>query len=453
MGMKENKGQGLVKRFLKFIVPSILSMWIFAFYTIVDGFFVAKGVGPEALAAVNLSMPFNNFVFAVGLLFATGASTMISFALGRGNLREAREIFSRNLAVVTILGLLITVAVLFHLEEAAAFLGATDMTLEYVKSYVGWIAVFAVFFIVSYNLEVQVKANGAPHLTAIGVASCGITNVVLDYLFVMKMGMGIDGAALATGLSQVISTSIFLLYFATHREKLRIQRFSWKFGIYKQIIEIGIPNCFMELGGGLTIFLFNAFILRVIGEEGIICYTVLAYIFTFAGNTMSGITQGCQPLISFFCGAGQQENFQKVLRYGIITVFLLSSLMVFGIQLAPQALVTVFLERENAGLFDYTVAALRLYCLSFFIMGYNILISGFFTAIDRSGYSFFISLCRSFVLLLVSLAVMSRLFGENGIWLASLASEGMCLAVTILFYKDWKKHKAVIPVDGGYLSR
>ncbi len=444
MKMKKNKGQGLIKKFLKFIVPSILSMWIFAFYTIVDGFFVAKGVGPEALAAVNLSMPFNNFVFAVGLLFATGASTMISFALGKGNLREAREIFSQNLTVVTILGLLITAIVLFNLEAVAVFLGATDMTLEYVKSYVSWIATFAVFFVVSYNLEVQVKANGAPHLTAIGVASCGITNVVLDYLFVMKMEMGIDGAALATGLSQVISTFIFLIYFATHRKNLRIQRFSWKPGIYKQIIKIGIPNCFMELGGGLTIFLFNAFILRVIGEEGIICYTVLAYIFTFAGNTMSGITQGCQPLISFFCGAGQQENFQKVLQYGIITVFLLSALMVFGIQLAPQVFVTVFLEGENVRLFDYTVAALQLYCLSFFIMGYNILISGFFTAINKSRYSFFISICRSFVLLLISLAVMSRLFGDSGIWLASLVSEGMCLVVTVLFYKDWKKRGAAV---------
>lgn len=435
----ENKGQRLIGKFLKYIVPSILSMWIFAFYTIVDGFFVAKGVGPEALAAVNLSMPFNNFVFAVGLLFATGASTMISFALGGGKLQEAREIFSQNLAIVTILGLLITVAVLLNLESVALFLGATDMTLEYVKGYVRWIAVFAVFFIISYNLEIQVKANGAPQLTALGVASCGITNVVLDYLFVIKLGMGIDGAALATGLSQVMSSSIFLIYFMTHKKNLRIQKFSWNLGIYKQIIKIGIPNCFMELGGGITIFMFNAFILRVIGDEGVICYTVLAYVFTFAGNTMSGITQGCQPLSSFFCGAGQSENSRRILKYGMITVFLLAAVMVMGIELGPQTVVTVFLEKENAGLFDYTVWALRLYCLSFLVMGYNILISGFFTAINQPNYSFFISICRSLVLLLLSLTVMSKLFGDTGIWLASLVSEGMCLAVTWIFYRDWKK--------------
>lgn len=439
--MKENerKSASLGRTFLRFIIPSVISMWIFAFYTIVDGFFVARGVGPVALAAVNLSMPFNNFVFAAGLLFATGTSTVMSFALGRKNLDEAREIFSQNLVVVTVLGLIISALVLLNLEKVAYFLGATAPTLEYVKGYVRWIAIFAVFFIVSYNLEVQVKANGAPHVTAIGVAACGFTNIVLDYVFVMRWGMGIDGAALATGLSQAISTSIFLVYFATHREKLRIQRFHWNLGIYRQIVKIGIPNCFMELAGGLTIFLFNFVILRVIGEDGVICYTVLAYIFTFAGNTMSGITQGMQPLVSFHYGAGEGQVTRRLLRYGVAAVLVCSVVMVVGLFLEGGTAVGIFLEAENAGLFDTTVDALKFYCLSFLLMGYNILISGFLTAINCPNYSFVISVCRSFLFLFLSLTVMSALFGATGIWLASFVSEGMCLAVTILLYRRWKR--------------
>ena len=433
--------ESLIGSFLRFVIPSVISMWIFAFYTIVDGFFVAKGVGPVALAAVNLSMPFNNFVFAVGLLFATGTSTVISFALGQGDMEKARRIFSQNLAVVTALGLAISVLVLLNLERVAYFLGATAPTLEYVKGYVRWIAVFAVFFIVSYNLEIQVKANGAPHVTAVGVAACGMTNIVLDYVFVMRMGMGIDGAALATGISQVISTSIFVIYFATHRKNLRIQKFCWQPGIYRQIVKIGIPNCFMELAGGLTIFLFNLVILRVIGEDGVICYTVLAYIFTFAGNTMSGITQGMQPLVSYYCGAGEPETYQKLLRYGMVTVLACSLVMVAGLQLAGKYAVAIFLEAGQEGLFGTTVSALRLYCLSFLLMGYNILVSGFLTAINRPDYSFIISVCRSFLFLFVSLTVLAALFGDTGIWLASLASEGMCLGVTWLLYHRWKKTK------------
>lgn len=435
------KSGSLVGSFFRFVVPSVISMWIFAFYTIVDGFFVAKGVGPIALAAVNLSMPFNNFVFAAGLLFATGTSTVISFALGQGDMEKARKIFSQNLAVVTMLGVVISALVLLNLERVAYFLGATAPTLEYVKGYVKWIAIFAVFFIVSYNLEIQVKANGAPQVTAIGVAACGITNIGLDYVFVMRMGMGIDGAALATGISQVISTSIFLIYFTTHRKNLRIQRFRWQPGIYKQIIKIGIPNCFMEMAGGLTIFLFNFVILRVIGETGVICYTVLAYIFTFAGNTMSGITQGMQPLVSYYCGAGERDTFRKLLRYGIYTVFACSVIMVFALLAAGKYAVGIFLEAEQEGLFDTTVAALRLYCLSFLLMGYNILVSGFLTAINHPDYSFVISICRSFVFLFASLVVMAALFGAMGIWLASFVSEGMCLGVTWWFYQRWKKNE------------
>lgn len=209
--------------------------------------------------------------------------------------------------------------------------------------------------------------------------------------------------------------------------------------MYKQIIKIGIPNCFMELAGGLTIFLFNFVILRVIGEEGVICYTVLAYIFTVAGNTMSGITQGMQPLVSFYYGARQHQTFRRILRYGVKTVFVCSVIMVAGLQAAGGKAVGVFLEEENAGLFDVTVDALRLYCLSFLLMGYNILISGFLTAINSPNYSLVISVCRSFLFLAISLAVMSALFGAAGIWLASLVSEGMCLAVTIKLYERWKK--------------
>ena len=136
----------LVKKFFRFVVPSVVSMWIFALYTIVDGIFVAQGVGPEALAAVNLSAPINNMIFAFGFLFATGASTMISFALGRKDKEEARQIFSQNLAAVCVVAAVLTVLLLFNLERVALFLGATEHTIGYVMEYIRYIAMFAIFF-------------------------------------------------------------------------------------------------------------------------------------------------------------------------------------------------------------------------------------------------------------------------------------------------------------------
>ena len=167
----------------------------------VDGIFVAWGVGEHALTAVNLSMPFTSLVFMVGILLATGTSTVISIALGQGDLDRARNYFNQNLFVTGIASLLLGALVLLNLERVALFLGATPDTLVYVKEYVGTIAAFAIFFTISYNLEVQVKANGAPHISTIGVISCALMNMVLDAVFVLVFHWGVWGAAFATGLA------------------------------------------------------------------------------------------------------------------------------------------------------------------------------------------------------------------------------------------------------------
>ena len=187
----------LRKRFLRFVLPSIASMWAFSLYTIIDGIFVARGVGETAMAAVDLSMPFTSLVFAIGVALAAGTSTLISISLGKGDLDRARGLFSQNLAVTAAVSLVITALALIFLEDIALFLGATADTLRYVEEYVGTIAVFAVFFTVSYNMEVQVKANGAPQISTVGVLSCGLMNVALDALFVLVFRWGVWGAALA----------------------------------------------------------------------------------------------------------------------------------------------------------------------------------------------------------------------------------------------------------------
>ena len=429
----------LIKKFFRFVVPSVVSMWIFALYTIVDGIFVAQGVGPEALAAVNLSAPINNMIFAFGFLFATGASTMISFALGRKDKEEARQIFSQNLAAVCVVAAVLTVLLLFNLERVALFLGATEHTIGYVMEYIRYIAMFAIFFMISYNLEVQVKANGAPHVSIIGVAACGLSNVVLDYVFVMKLHMGVGGAALATGLAQFFSTCIFLIYFFTHRDNLRLGRFKFHLEWLKKTIRLGVPNCVMELSSALSIFLFNITILRVIGENGVVSYTVLAYIFTFVINAMFGVTQGVQPLVSYHFGAKEYEFCRKLLRYGLMAV-LTFSMIFFGImEIWPQAAVGIFLKQDDMELFQYTLRAMRLYASSFLLMGYNILIGGYFTSINQARYAFLISLCRSFLFLIGCLFLMAALFGADGIWLATTAAESLSLVLTLFLWTRWKK--------------
>ena len=173
----------LHRKFFHFVIPSIISMWIYALYTMVDGVFVAAGVGEHALAAVNLSLPYVNTLFSLGLLFAAGTSALISMALGRGERETACRYFNQNLVVVSAVCLAVTAATLLALEPVARFLGGGADTLEYVKQYVGVISPFAIFFAVSYNLELQVKADGAPQVSTAGIICCGL----MTYYFIAAL--------------------------------------------------------------------------------------------------------------------------------------------------------------------------------------------------------------------------------------------------------------------------
>lgn len=419
----------LQKKFLKFVLPSIASMWAFSLYTMVDGIFVARGVGETAMAAVNLSMPFTSLIFTIAILLATGTSTVISIALGKGDLEKARDYFNQNLAVTALVSLALSVLVLFNLENTARFLGATPDTLDYVKEYVATIAVFAVFFTVSYNLEVQVKANGAPQISTVGVLSCAVMNILLDALFVLGFGWGVWGAALATGLAQVTSAAVFLVYFLTHTQRLRLGRFRPEMAVYRRILPLGLSEGLNEMSNGLVIFLFNRTILRIIGSRGLPTYTIISYVNTLVLMTMTGIAQGMQPLVSFALGSGKRQDCHRLLKYSIAWVSF-SGLLFFSLgELGAPAAVAAFLSRDSA-IFDYSVSALRMYACSFVVMGFNVVFAGFFTAMERPLPAFTISVSRSLVLLAVSLALMPLLFGDRGIWFSTLASELGCLALT-----------------------
>lgn len=428
----------LCKKFFKFAIPSVISMWVFSFYSMVDGMFVAWGVGENALAAVNLSTPLTCLIFSIGLLFSVGTSTVISIALGKGDEKEACNIFNQNLFVLSIVALTFSAFILLNLEKVALFLGATEHTLTHVKEYVGVIAPFAVFFMVSYNLEVLVKADGSPHISAIGVISCALMNVLLDYVFVMHFGWGVMGAALATGLAQVTSTTIFIVYFVVKKTHLNFGKFRFKLSIYRRILPIGLPDGITELSGGLVVFMFNQTILAVIGEQGIVSYTVISYVNTLVLMTMSGISQGIQPLCSFYYGREDRKSYHTLLRYGLTAVAVMS-LTAFAIgQFGSSIITSMFLAKESE-MFSYTVWALRLFSCSFLVLGFNVIFAGFFTAIERPRYSLTISMGRGIVLLAASLLFMALFVGETGVWLASFFSESACLLITLAFVFRYRK--------------
>lgn len=419
------------KQFFKFVIPSVVSMLVFNLYTMVDGIYVARFVGEHALSAVNISMPYVNFIFAFSILFSVGTSTVVAIFRGENNMKGANETFTRNTIFLTVCALIITLLALVFQNELALFLGASEVTLPYVHDYLGVLIWFTFFFIVSYSMEVLVKTDGFPKLATAAVSVGAVTNIVMDYVLVVHVGMGIRGAAIATGLSQVLTFTVFTIHFLGKRGTIHWCKTTMDLSVYKRIIPIGTADFITELSAGTIIFLFNHAILKHIGDNGVVTYTVITYIYNIVMMTFTGISQGMQPLVSFYRGRREENTCRLFLRYALYSTFAMSMLALAICLFMTPALVSIFIDASRAVLFTYTVHAFRIYSLCYLVIGYNIVCSGYFAAVEKSGYSFTISLLRGFVLIAASIWIMGELFQGEGIWYATLVCESSTLVVSI----------------------
>lgn len=435
----------LKRRFFQYVIPSILAMLVFNLYTMVDGIFVAKYVGETALAAVNLAMPYINFIFAFSLLFSMGASTLISIYRGQKNKEKANTTFTQNIVVVSILAILMTLFCHFFLEEIALFLGAEADTLEYVKQYLGIISAFSFFFIVSYSMEVLIKADGFPKKAMLGVSLGAITNIILDAIFLHFFNGGIQGAAIATGIAQMLTFGVFAWHFISGKSALRLTKFKFDLSIYKQIIPIGFADCITELSAGVIVFSFNHVILSIIGTSGVISYTVITYVYNLVLMVMVGISQGMQPQVSYYVGKKERSTVLILFRYALWTVAGFSVLITVVCLVFAPAISSVFIHPSETALSAQTIQAFRIYALSYLILGFNVVTSGFCAATLKPKLALTLSIARGLVVILIVLFSLSALFQEIGIWISPLVSEALCLIFTLsLIFKEFAKKTDIL---------
>ena len=443
---KMQEQQSLRKQFFRFSTATVASLMVFSLYSIVDGLFVARGVGEYAMSAVNLSVPFINLLFSIAVIFAVGTSTIIAYLLGQKNAQSANKLFSQNLVTLTVIGVTISVLVLVFTEPFALLLGADELTLEYTIHYLQGLAPFAVCFMISYNLEVLVKTDGRPRLALITVCVGCVTNCVLDYLAIFHWDMGIWGAAAATGVSQLLTCVIYMTHFFGKHTTFHPVRFRMDWKIYRRLLPIGISDGLTELCNGLMIFLFNHTILRCIGTDGLVAYTIIAYANTLVINITMGISQGSQPLISFQNGREDGAAIGKLLGYGLRTMCGVAAVCFTALFLAAPALIGMFLPEAEPQMLTFSTDAFRRYSLCYLPVGFNIYIAGFLTAMERPVPAVAISTGRGLILQGSILLLLAAVFGGSSIWFAPLISELLCLGLSVFFLLRLRRtHRTLAP--------
>lgn len=421
---------------LRFAFPTMVMMVFMSLYTIIDGIFVSRLVGTDALSAVNIVYPAISLLIAVGVMFATGGSAIIARKLGEKKIQEAREDFSFLLLAGFLFGILSMILGNLWIEPFVRLLGATDLILDYCIDYLSISLYMAPACVLQLLFQSFFVTAGKPVIGLILTISGGLANMILDYVFMGPLQMGINGAALATGIGQMIPSVFGILYFLFVRHSLYIVRPRIDLQVLTESCLNGSSEMVTNLSAAVVTYLFNITMLHFLGESGVAAITIVLY-GQFLFNAMyMGFSMGVAPVISYNHGSQNIRLLQRVFKICIGFISVSSIVITLIALISSPVIVEIFTPR---GTDTYTIAKTGFFLFSFnyIFAGLNIFSSSMFTAFSDGKISAFLSLVRTFVLIVINILVLPLILGVNGIWLSVPIAE--CMTVFLSGYLIWKK--------------
>lgn len=413
----------------KLAIPAVIGLLLQSVYMMIDGIFVGQGVGPEGLAAVNLTMPVLQVSTALAFMLMVGGTTYTAMALGRGDQQEAKRIYAMVGKVLLLLsGLLCVLGVSFS-ESLAAMLGAQGSVSGMVSNYLTYISLFLPVLLFAMYLDGGMRLIGKPMIGMYVLAGTAVLNVGLDYLLIMKLQMGVTGAAVATGLAQVVGVLALLPYFTRKDALLKLYWAPLDIRVLKPVLLNGFSEFATGIATGISTFLFNLILMRLKGPAGVSAYAIVSYMAMIIFMNYLGIAMAMQPIVSYNMGAGDRKRGEKAMRYaaGVSAVIGVCSallLYAFGGQLSAMFV------GDQPALVDLARTASRFAAFMLLPAGINVLLSAYFTAVDRPVESAVVALLRSLGFVGVGLHVLPMFFGIHGVWASLPVAEAATLVVS-----------------------
>lgn len=421
------------KKLLQFTLPSIVMMIFTSIYGVVDGFFVSNFVGKTPFAAVNFIMPFLMILGAAGFMFGTGGSALIAITIGTGNRKKANRLFSLFVYVSAAIGVLIAILGLIFIRPIAALLGAEGILLENCVSY-GRIILLAIpAFMLQYEFQSFFVTAEKPQLGLMVTVAAGVTNMVLDALFVAVFRWGLNGAAAATALSQMVGGILPLIYFfRPNTSLLRMTGTKFDGKALLKACTNGSSELMSNISMSLVSMLYNVQLMKYAGEDGVAAYGVLMYVNMVFLAAFIGYSVGSAPIISYHFGAGNHSELKNILKKSFVIIGIFSVSMLGLAELLARPLANIFVGYDP-GLLELTQRGFLIYSFSFLFAGTAIYGSSFFTALGNGLISALISFLRTLVFQMAAVLIFPLIWGIDGIWISIVAAELMAAAVSILF--------------------
>ena len=430
---------------IRFAFPSMVMMLFMGLYTIVDTIFVARFVDTNALSSINIVCPVINLIVGLGTMLATGGSAVVAKKMGNGNTEEARSNFTLIVVAGAVIGLLITAAGLFFLDEIIWGLGASEILFPYCRDYLTIQLIFAAFNMMQVLYQNLFVTAGKPTLGLVLAVLAGIANIVFDYVFIVLLQMGIKGAAIGTGIGYMIPTIIGTIFFlmcrsmrkrlpvagsVAKRSELHFCKPDMDASVLLKSCSNGASEMVSQCSTAVTTFLFNVTMMKLLGEDGVAAITVIIYSQFLLTTLYIGFSMGTAPVVSYNYGSGNVKQLKKTVRICFSFIAGISIFVFLFSMFGGESIAKVFAE-NNRNVFEITKNGFSIFSFSFLFSGCNIFSSALFTALSNGKASATISFLRTFGFIMVFLLALPRFLEVTGVWLAVPLAEFFTLILTV----------------------
>lgn len=419
-------------RLIRFTIPSMAMMIFTSIYGVVDGFFVSNYVGSTQFAALNLIMPFIMVIAALGTMFGSGGSALVAVKLGMGDSKKANEIFSLIIYTLLVLSSVLAVVGFIATPAVAKALGASDKMLPYCIIYARVNFIGLPVLMLQYAFQTFLITAERPQMGFMVTLFAGITNVILDWLFMGVFRMGLASAAAATVIGETVGGLIPLLYFFSSRNNslLRLGKTHFDGGALFKAVTNGSSEFLSNVSSSVVNMLYNYQLMRFAGEDGVTAFGIIMYTnFIFIG-IFFGYSMGASPIAGYNLGAARYDELKNVFQKSM-KMIAIAGVVMTGISVLCAVPLAFIFESRNPELLALSAHAIRIYSFSYLFMGFNIYGSAFFTAMNNGPVSALISFMRTLVFQVLSVLLLPVLFGIDGIWGAVIVAEALSLAITV----------------------
>lgn len=425
-------------KLIRFTLPSILMMIFTSIYGVVDGFFVSNYVGAEAFASVNLIMPVIIILSAVGFMIGTGGNALVAMTLGQHDEKRANEIFSMLIYILIFLGICLSIAMAVFMPKMARILGATDIMIDDCVIYGRISMVSLTFFMLQTSFQSFMVTAARPHFGLYITIAAGVTNMVLDLVFVGILGFGVAGAAWATVASEIVGGSIPLIYFIIpNKSKLNLVKAGFKFRPLIKVLSNGASEFMTIISSSFVNMLYNLQLMKIAGEKGVASFGVIMYInFMFTG-VLFGYAFGSSSIVSYHYGAENYKELRSLFSKSIKIIGIASIISFASAQIFAIPLIKIFFSYSDE-LIHMTTHGFRIYSIAYLMIGFNGYASSLFTALNNGKVSATIAFGRTLVFQVASILILPQIFGLDGIFSSIIVAEFLAIMVSMFFINKYK---------------